>query len=648
MLQPERMKRIVVTGPKSTQERVIKTLYKMKVLHIVDHKKDNFFDIGSPLETANQLSEVVIKLRSAAHQLKIDMKKEPDLKAFSRFIHEKGLVGYEKIGGASRILLSDVKALMENKEALQKSIEEVSSENKKIDTILALELPRDAFEELETLTLITGSVQTLPDKKELSEVSSRFELWTAEVESEKHIALAVEKDKAKQFQEYLSKLSFKETDLKISSGKDYDDITKANLRKLKESKKELEQLHQKVDELNEKWSNFLIVSIRILSQQIEKAEAPLRMASTSNTYIVNGWVGESDYDNVVEQLFKNTNNKIHIIGEEPKNQDAPPVKLKHNKIVRPFQFLLDLYTLPRYSEYDPSILMFLTFPIFYGFMLGDMGYGLTLLVLFMVLKRAIPSGRALFNILILSSISTIVFGFLMGEVFGREELFGVKLFSLFSREAVMAGHQVSTLIPSTVNAFLIISVIFGILHINLGLIVGFFNVKKNHGFMHAVYEKFSWIVLQISVAVIAIAYAAPGIFQSVGIVNPVGKYIGYGLLALSAYMLFKGEGVRGLIEMPAIFSNILSYARLMALGLASVALAVVINGFVADFWNAGGAMVVVAILVFIIGHTVNIALGVLGPFLHSLRLTYVEFFGKFYEGGGKRFSPFGSKHMIKT
>lgn len=648
MLKPERMKRLVITGPKSTQTKVIKLLYKQKVLHIVDHKKDEFFDIGNPLETTNALSEVVVKLRSIAHQLKIDMNENPDIKAFSSFIHEKGLAGYEKIGAASRKLLEEINSLSSIKEQLEKEKEDLEQKNHAIDIRLALGLPKEAFEDLKSISLIIGSITKFPDEADLKKISSRYELWSAQVEAQRFVALAVESDKKKHFTDFLNQYSFQEINLNLDSSKDYDHIAKENLRRLKEINDELSKIESELETLKNKWSNFLRVGINILSQQIEKGEAPLRMASTSNTYIVNGWVGESDYEEVTSELLKATENKIHIIGETPTQRDDPPVKLKHNRVVRPFQFLLDLYTLPRYSEYDPSVLMFLTFPIFYGFMLGDMGYGLTLLITFLILKRVIPAGKALFNILIFSSISTIVFGFLMGEFFGSEEVFGVKLFTVFSREAIIAGHSVGTLIPSTVNAFLVISVILGILHINMGLITGFFNVMKNHGFMHAVYEKFSWILLQISAGVIGAAYAAPQVLAAVGLVGPVGKYVGFGLLALTAYMLFKGEGVKGLIEMPAIFSNIFSYARLMALGLASVSLAVVINEFVRDFWGQGGAMIAVAILVFVIGHTINIALGVLGPFLHSLRLTYVEFFSKFYEGGGKKFTPFGSKNMIKT
>ncbi|KHO46844.1 MAG: V-type ATP synthase subunit I, V-type H+-transporting ATPase subunit I, partial [archaeon GW2011_AR3] len=111
--------------------------------------------------------------------------------------------------------------------------------------------------------------------------------------------------------------------------------------------------------------------------------------------------------------------------------------------------------------------------------------------------------------------------------------------------------------------------------------------------------------------------------------------------AVSIVLLWLGEGVKGLIEIPSIFSNILSYARLMAIGLASVKLAEVVNEFATEFIHQGGIYIFYAVLLLVVGHVINNALGIIGPFLHSLRLHYVEFFTKFFKGGGKEYIPFG-------
>ena len=108
-------------------------------------------------------------------------------------------------------------------------------------------------------------------------------------------------------------------------------------------------------------------------------------------------------------------------------------------------------------------------------------------------------------------------------------------------------------------------------------------------------------------------------------------------------MLFKGEGIRGLIEIPSIFTNIMSYMRLMAIGLSSVIMALIVNESAKGFFSKGGFFIIVGVFILIIGHIVNIAIGLLGSFLHSLRLHYVEFFSKFFSGGGKKYRPFGMR-----
>jgi len=208
-----------------------------------------------------------------------------------------------------------------------------------------------------------------------------------------------------------------------------------------------------------------------------------------------------------------------------------------------------------------------------------------------------------------------------GEIFGLEEIGHFQIPHLLSRT-----HEVFTL--------LYIAIGIGIFHVNLGLILGFINKLKAHGLSKAIYEKGSWFVLQLGVVLL--------VLSSMGIIQ-LSSLVGYGFLLISIIMLYKGEGVKGIIELPSIFTNILSYARLMAIGLSSVSLAVVINDMSLGFFEKGGFSILAGIFILLVGHTINIVLGLFGSFLHSLRLHYVEFFGKFFEGGAEKYKPFGAK-----
>jgi V/A-type H+-transporting ATPase subunit I len=163
----------------------------------------------------------------------------------------------------------------------------------------------------------------------------------------------------------------------------------------------------------------------------------------------------------------------------------------------------------------------------------------------------------------------------------------------------------------------------------------FINEVVSHGLRHAFFAKLSWYVLELGAALLALS--------GLGLL-PVHWGVGLAVVILAAVMIFIGEGIQGLVELPSLMTNILSYLRLGAVGLASVGLAVVINENLAlPFMEKGGIYFVFAIFILIVGHSINIALGVLGPFLHSLRLHYVEFFSKFYKGGGIPFVAFGEE-----
>lgn len=294
--------------------------------------------------------------------------------------------------------------------------------------------------------------------------------------------------------------------------------------------------------------------------------------------------------------------------------------LNHNKISKPFVSLLELYSLPSYKEIDPTNFMLFTFPLFFGMILGDIGYGIILLATFLGLKKKFPEAKDLLNVLIFSSISTIFFGFLFGEVFGLEEIFGFKMFSILHR-----AHEINTL--------LLWSVYIGLFHVNLGLVLGFINEFRNHGFMRALFEKASWILIELGGILLITNYLN---------ITHIYNVLLYTLVVLGVVWLAIGEGIRGVIELPSILSNILSYTRIGAVGVASVILASLINQFSSFMMNKSIYFLPLVIIVLILGHGVNILLGTLEPFIHTLRLHFVEHFTKYYTGGGKEYKPFGS------
>ncbi len=618
MFAPERMMKVTVIGPQSVMDKAVKELHRLKAVHITDHHKGEL-DIGSPFQRAEKLSELLVTARAISSALGISGKKE-----LSNGFRAVGVKNQAELEKAMKKLKARVNEIAESIKAAEDELKKAALKESQLASIKKLGLAPGAFSDYKSLSCFFGTVK---DAKKLREsllaVTDKFKLFSAEDRNSHLVALFIESGKSNEAADLLASHGFAE--LLLSEVMEVTGpvvVALEAVAKLRERlQKQIEANHIALARLGTKWNDFLLLSEQLIAGELEKAQAPLKFAVTKNAFVVQGWIPERELENLESNLGKVTGERIFVEAESPHHGEAVPVKLSNPKPARPFEFFMNLYALPKYDEIDPTLFMFITFPLFFGFILGDVGYGLVTFFLLLWLKGKMPGSAKLVNVVIPAAVSSIVFGFLFGEVFGFEHAFGMDFPRLISR-------------VQDINQMLLIAVGVGLLHVNLGFVLGFLNELRHKGLFKAFAAKLSWIILQAGIALIALS--------ATGKLN-IPVYAGVVLAAASVTLIYIGESMRGMVEIPGLLSNLVSYARLAAVGISSVELALVINDMAKQVSHNGALGIAAGVLILFLGHTINLALGLLGSFLHSLRLHYVEFFTKFFEGGAFPFRPFGSK-----
>lgn len=405
------------------------------------------------------------------------------------------------------------------------------------------------------------------------------------------------------------------------------DVILATLhRRLASIPEEIKAINNQLDGSAAEWGDKLAIWSAILQDEIEVTQVLPRFGETDMTFILVGWVPARDLIRLRENL-KQVIGEAFLLQELPLTADIKkrvPVCLQNPLPAKPFESLVNLLALPQYGHIDPTRLMAFFLPIFFGMMLGDVGYGFLLLALSLILARKFKAGvlRDVLIVLAMGAGWAILFGFLYGEAFGN-------LGEHFGMHALWFDRASS----EYVSSFLGMTLAVGSVHITLGLVLGVWEAIKDKSRSHLL-ERGGMLVGLIALFLIigVLTNYLPDAFMTPAI---AGLIIGVVLLGASLGWLGL---LMGPIEFLGLIGNILSYLRIAAIGLASVYLAKVAN----DVSGLVGNVIVGAIIAILI-HALNLVLGAFSPTIHSLRLHYVEFFRKFYEGGGRPYEPYRSK-----
>lgn len=413
---------------------------------------------------------------------------------------------------------------------------------------------------------------------------------------------------------------------------------------------ELEKVSIELEEMSKAWYLKLTAIRDVLIDKIEEITAIPKFGRTDYAFVINGWIPVKEVNELRQAISTKWGDDIIItqtaVSEEEFNET--PVAIKNPKAIAPFAQLMSVRGVPRYGTVDPTWMLFIFFPLFYGMIVGDFGYGAVMLGVIFWLRRKFKVNELIqiaTSILGPAATMVVAFGLAYGEGFGDVPLRAGWVQHVYALDPV-TGVMVDTgatawfgVIPTfhrveAIMPFMLIAVAVGVLHVLLGLVIGVVNAVRTKHKKH-LYERGGILVLLLAILVLV------GLGQTaISGTGAVAAQAAVAMIALAGFIYaIKGGSVMGVVETLESFAHIASYIRIMAVGLAGALFADAINQIVVIL-SGPDQISIVGIMMGIVLHSLHIVMASFSPLIHALRLNLLEFFGKFYETGQQPYSPF--------
>ncbi len=651
------MQKVKLVGLTAHKQKLLDTMQRLGVMEITethnqtsDHTKLEAAQ-GAELNIAN--IEFVLKLIKpfAKHRSLIEGPLTLSIDDVKKKARE---FDFNKIVNKCR-QIEDVQVSLRNEEAALNQLKE------ELEPWTNLETNLDDIGETETTYTLAGQIQkTSYDefKKAVTEISGLINLQEVNLtESTAYLTLTYTKDLDKKIREIMMEHKFSEADLPKKSNTAKSETEKTDAR-LKEIEGELKTQDEALKVIAKDNDNLQIVHDYFVWER-DRIYAEQKAQKTDSSFAFEGWMPIRHIKKIKDTLEKETK-AFDLMEIEPDEGEHAPVAIRNGKFMGTFEAVTNIYGLPLPREIDPTPFLAGFFIIFFGLCLTDAGYGI---VLFTVCALALkflklPQGmKKLVKLIMLGGVVTFVLGALFGGWFGMtaEQAPG---FLTYTNEAGEKAFRWQVISPTEGDGpliFLTLSAILGYLQVLSGVLIdGFWKIKLGK-VSDAVMDSFLWFYFLVIMGLFGVSQA--GLFLA----DYAGAIVWLVWIGVAGLVLTQGRkqnnivlkflsGVLSLYGLVGYFADILSYSRLMALGLGTGIIGFAFNtigGLVGSIPIIG---VVFAIIVILIGHLLNIAISTLGAFIHSSRLQFVEFFGKFMEGGGRAWRPLrkACKYIVIT
>jgi V/A-type H+-transporting ATPase subunit I len=624
----ETMFRTQIIGFKEDIFDFIRLLQKFKVLHVIEAPRKREEGVYED----RRLKEFKLNLESLETRIASILSHLPSESQSVEVESNKIFTNDELISLAENLLSSvepEIRHLESEKRQLSSKIKQLKRYEPILDRIEPLIYRMEKKENLESIILMLDRRADLGILEFEKEVKDRtrgiYELVYRRVD-ENYFAVLIlfDQDFIKEIDSYLSSE-------RISSIAFPPELRDVKLRDIKKTIMGLISKHEaNRTTLEQEEHDFIASSEYInlvnlheaITERLNEFQLVEKIGGTEDTFEIEGFIPKSKMKRFESELRNNFGKRILITSTKAK-KDAPVLR-KNPRIVRPFETITDLIQLPKYGSIDPTPLIFLLFPFFWGFMVGDIGYAATIFLIAAILRFRFKKNQqqALQNISEIFMISCVVAMF-----------FGIIYFEIFGDLGELIAHDLHLDIHPIINRYeavqdlLIISIIVGYGIVMGGMVLGVYNNIRLKHMSHA-YGIFFLIIIWGSIPIlITLAILLPEVFST-------AFYVDILIILIAILFLLKIEGIAGLIHVIEKFSNILSFARLMAIGLVGAWMGLIANDLTNQFFPLG-------LLMGLGLHLINIVILTLSPSIHAMRLNVYEFFTQFVVEGGNPYRPFG-------
>ena len=672
----QQMGRMVAAGNKERLGEAVEILARLEALHIIDYDgNEEGFSLGSPEKGSEEVGRDLVKARAATSVVETSGPARPVPEGPVR----------DSLGRDLPVKIEEVLSDSSRIDDLENEISSLLEEEAALSQVAPLGIDLELLGGYETITSFVGTVENMTEAREA--VGSGF-IIEGKAGKSGLVAAFVRNEDSGQVLVKLEQSGFESIQIPEGEG-----FASTRLSEVRKSKGTLEGEKYDLEKRIEQWSKsngeMLICGLEVLERDHDVLTAPVRIAVSEHAFVIDGWVAMGRSEEVQNSLKEvclftevtpfemEAGGGGHGHSDHHHRQKMPPIAFQERSSSRPMELLTDAVGRPAYGRIDPTIFMFITYPIFFGIMLGDMAYGLVTMGLGGLLMGRSGTNEMLKlggKFLMYIGFGAFFFGYLYAEFAGWEIFphhgsnpaevlqmlypsipegmyhawdvslpLGIELAFPFHRVVMVDDH-------GNLEHLILLTIYLGVIHVFLGLVIGFRDIMLfgnghgSFGLVCAFFEKGTWMILLVGGFMFSYGFIGPGEWM----MQP-GAVISILATIMLMWTLYKYHGVPfpiniGLapIEAVGMVPTVISYVRLFAVGVVGVKIAETGNNMLFDKVSFGEPLMAIGLLIgWLAVQFLAWGIGVFSPNIHAARLHFVEWMKQYYDSSGEAFNPFG-------